>query len=196
MISLPTDTGISFTMSKLLRLFISTVLLVGCASTGPRVTSNINPNTDFSGFATYNFMQPLGTDRPGGIQTPLSTRLISALGREMESRGYRRSDSPDLLVNVFVNTERRMDVRQVPTTTTFHGYRSNRYSTWGGYHTEVREYTKGTLAVDLVDVRNRMLAWEGKALKRLNRSATELSDDQINNAVSAVMAEFPFTAAP
>ena len=183
-------------MFRLLCLITSALLLLGCASTGPTVTTNINPDTDFSKFATYNFMQPLGTDRPGGIQTPLSSNLINALSREMENRGYRRSDTPDLLVNVFVNTERRMDVRQVPTTTTFHGYRHNRYTTWGSYTTEVREYTKGTLAIDLVDVSNRMLAWEGKALKRLNRNATDLTQEQIGNAVSAVMAEFPFIAAP
>ena len=182
-------------MGKLLFLFTSAILLLGCATTGPKVETNINPNTDFTTFATYNFMQPLGTDRPGGIQTPLSSKLINALSREMETRGYRKSDTPDLLVNVFVNTERRMDVRQVPTATTYHGYRHNRYSTWGGYTTEVREYTKGTLAIDLVDVDNRMLAWEGKALKRLNRNATDLTPEQIGNAVAAVMAEFPFIAA-
>ncbi len=183
------------TAIRFLLVFTAAMLVAACTTVGPKVATNTNPNTDFANFATYNFMQPLGTDRPGGIQTPLSSKLINALSMEMELRGYQRSDTPDLLVNVFVNTERRMDVRQVPTVNSYHSYRRNRYSTWGGYTTEVREYTKGTLAIDLIDVDNRMLAWEGKALKRLNRNATELSEEQIANAVSAVMAEYPFIAA-
>lgn len=105
----------------------------------------------------------------------------------MSSRGYQRSDNPDLLINFFVNTERRMDVRQVPAPSTFHGFRFNRYATWGGYRTEVRQYT---LAIDLVDARQKVLAWEGIAQQRLGSSAQQITQEQVDDVVRQVMAEF------
>jgi len=57
-------------------LFIASALalmLAGCASSGPTITINSAPGTDLSNFQTFNFMQPLGTDRDNGARTPMST---------------------------------------------------------------------------------------------------------------------------
>ena len=180
-------------MQRILLTLALAILLVSCASV-PRVSTNENPDADFSSFTTYNFMQPLSTDRPNGVQTPLSAVLVEAMSAEMTNRGYQRSNNPDLLINFFVNTEQRMDVRQVPTSGTFHGYRRNRYSTWGGYRTEVRQYTQGTLAIDLVDAAQNILVWEGVAQQRVGRSTTGLSQEQANDVIGQVMTEFAHTA--
>ena len=177
-------------------MFIGTLALIlaGCASTGPAVTTNSNPATNFAGFSTYNFMRPLSTDRAGGVQTPLSAMLMNAMSREMSNRGYQRADNPDLLINFFVSTEERMNVRQVPTASSFHGHRRGRYSTWGSYRTEVRQYTRGTLAIDLVDANQNMLAWEGIAQQRLGRDAQQITQKQVDEVVLQVMAEFAHVA--
>jgi hypothetical protein len=135
-------------------------------------------------------MQPLNTDRPNGVRTPLSTMLMNAMSREMASRGIEPSDSPGLQVNFFVNTEERLDVRSVPTAGGFHTYRRGRYSTWGGYRTIVREFTRGTLSIDLVDASNRVLVWEGVAQGRLRNDLREVTQDQVDQIVRQVMAEF------
>lgn len=180
-------------LRRMLLIGALALLTAGCAS-APRITTNTNPAIDFASFDTYNFMPVLGTDRPNGVQTPLSAMLTSAMSREMSSRGYQRSDNPDLLINFFVNTERRMDVRQVPAPSTFHGFRFNRYATWGGYRTEVRQYTQGTLAIDLVDARQKVLAWEGIAQQRLGSSAQQITQEQVDDVVRQVMAEFNHSA--
>jgi hypothetical protein len=174
---------------KILLTTVLALLLANCAS-APRVTTNTNPAVDFSGFATYNFMQPLSTDR-SGVQTRLSATLIEAMSAEMTSRGFTRSKNPDLLINFFVVTEERMDVRQVPTASSFHGYRRNRYSTWPNHRTEVRQYTRGTLAVDFVHAAQNILAWEAVAQQRVGRNTTEISQEQANEVMTNVMAEFP-----
>jgi hypothetical protein len=166
------------------------MLLAGCATPGPTITTNANPETVFSSFGTYNFMQPLGTDRPGGVGTPLSTMLSNSMSKEMASRGFQRSDTPDLLINFFVNTEDRMSVRTVPTTSSFHSYRMGRYSTWRGYETRVTNYTQGTLSIDLVDVANNMLAWEGVAENRLRTDVRNVTQEQSDDIVRQVMAQF------
>jgi hypothetical protein len=180
-------------LRRMLLIGVLALLTAGCAS-APRITTNTNPAADFASFDTYNFMPVPGTDRPNGVQTPLSAMLTRAMSREMSSRGFQRSDNPDLLINFFVNTERRMDVRQVPAPSSFHGFRFNRYATWGGYRTEVRQYTQGTLAIDLVDARQKVLAWEGIAQQRLGSSAQQITQEQVDDVVRQVMAEFNHSA--
>ena len=98
-------------MRKLLTIASALVLiLTGCAS-GPTITVNSAPGTDLSSFQTFNFMQPLGTDRSNAARTPMSTMLMNSVSRELTSRGLRQSDSPDLLVDFFVTTADRIDVR-------------------------------------------------------------------------------------
>ena len=169
------------------------LLLAACAS-GPTITTHKSPDMNFSSFGTYGFMQPLSTDRPNGVRTPLSTMLINSMSREMTSRGLEPSDTPDLLVNFFVNTEDRLEVRSVPTATSFHAHRRGRYSTWRGYRNTVHEYTRGTLSIDLVDAANNVLAWEGVAQGRLRNDVREITQEQIDQIVGQVMAELMHSA--
>lgn len=182
-------------MKNLLLTVVLAMLVAGCASS-PRinVATASNPAIDLSGLGSYNFMQPLGTDRPNGVQTPLSAMLMAALDREMTERGFQRSDNPDLLINTFVSVEQQLDVRQVPRSSTFYGRRS-RYSNWGtSTSTQVRQFTQGNLAIDLVDARQNMLAWEGVAQQRLSRNAQSVSAEEVDRVVQAIMAEFPYIA--
>ncbi len=165
-------------------------LLAACASSGPRITTNSSPDADFSGFRTYDFMQPLSTDRPNGVRTPLSTMLIQSMTREMKSKGFEQSDTPDLLVNFLAILEERINVRSVPATSSPRGIRRGRYSTWGGYRTTVREYTRGTLGIDVVDATNNVLIWEGAAQSRSRRNVREVTQEQIDEIVRQLMAEF------
>lgn len=168
---------------------VALLLLGGCAS-GPTIVTNANPNVDISAFSTYNFMQPLGTDRPNGVRTPLSSMLMNSISREMAARGFEQSDNPELLINVFLSTEERMDVRQTPTASSFHGYRGARYSTWGSYTTTVTQYTQGTLAIDLVDAANNVLAWEGTAQARMSGDVREATQQRADEVVSLILTGF------
>ena len=183
-------------MKSLLLTTALALLVIGCASE-PRinVATASNPAIDLAGVRSYNFMQPLGTDRPNGVQTPLSAMLMTALNREMSERGFQRADKPDLLINVFVSTQQQIDVRQVPTSSGFYG-RRGRYSNWGttATTTQVRQYTQGTLAIDLVDARQNMLAWEGIAQQRLSSNPQQASAEEVDRVVRAIMAEFAYIA--
>ena len=152
----------------------------------------MNPAADFSNAGTFNFFDPLDTDR-SGARTPLSIFLMASLTREMEKRGFQKSNSPDLLLNTFVNIEERMDVRTTPTSTSFHSYRMRRYRPWPGYTTTVRRYEVGTLAIDIVVASTNILAWEGVAQGRLRE--TSFTQDQIDAVVGQVMEQFTFSAA-
>jgi hypothetical protein len=172
---------------------LAALILAGCATMGPAVTvtSNANPDKGFESLKTFNFIQPLSTDRSNGARTQISTQLISSMRNELERRGLQQSDSPELLINFYVNTESGMQVRQVRTASSFHHYRRGRYNTWQNYQTIVTQYTQGTLAIDVIYVATNVLAWEGAADGRLRQNLNDFSQDQIDAIVAAVMAEFP-----
>ena len=177
-------------MRKLLTIASALVLiLTGCAS-GPTITVNSAPGTDLSSFQTFNFMQPLGTDRSNGVRTPMSTMLVNSVSRELTSRGLRQSDSPDLLVDFFVTTEDRIDVRT--TSSGMHSVHRSHWSrgccsTWPRYQTTVRQYTEGTLLIDLIDPGKNAMVAEGAAQSRIR--SNEVTQQQMDDVVGQIMAD-------
>jgi len=173
-------------------LFIASALaliLTGCAS-GPTITVNSAPGTDLPSYQTFNFMQPLGTDRDNGARTPMSTMLMNSVSRELTSRGLTQSDSPDILVDFFVTTENRMDIRT--TSSGMHSVHRSHWgvgccTTWPTYHTTVRHYTQGTLLIDLINPAANVLIAEGAAQNRLRSS--EFTQQQSDDVVGQIMAD-------
>ncbi|WP_261280207.1 DUF4136 domain-containing protein [Serratia quinivorans] len=66
----------------------------------------------------------------------------------------------------------------------------------GGYNQTVWSYTEGTLTVDLVDSKKKQLVWRGTASNTLNSDGTPASQTQIQQAVTALFATYPFQAGP
>ena len=165
---------------------VAAMTLAACAS-GPTIVAHTNPGTDWAAFKSYNFFQPLGTDRSGGVRTPLSTRLMASMDREMTARGLTRSDTPDLLVDFVVSAEDRIDVRSTPSHTVHRSHWNRSFNTWPTYNTTVRQYTQGSLIIDLVDPATNWLVAEGGAQNRIN--STEFTQQQIDDIVSQIMAE-------
>jgi hypothetical protein len=169
-----------------------TLILAGCAASGPTIMVNTTPGANLSGFETFNFMQPLGTDRDNGARTPMSSMLMTAMTRELTNRGMTQSDSPGLLVDFFVTTEDRMDVRTTRSSSMHsvhrsHWGRSSGFSTWPSYQTTVRQYTEGTLLVDLIDPAANALVAEGAAQNRIR--SNEITRQQADDIVAQIMTE-------
>ena len=71
---------------------------LGACASGPRTTANADPSVDFSRFKTFGFIDAPGTD--GERYESLETNYLKAsTTRELERRGFRQSDSPDMLIN-------------------------------------------------------------------------------------------------
>jgi hypothetical protein len=171
---------------------LAVLLTAGCAS-GPTIRHNADPGADFSRFQTFAFLDPLSTDR-AGYQSFISQQLVASTERELVARGLRRTDTnPDLLVNFNADLDQRL---RVTTTPTFHGNRFNHhrrgfYNPWPAYQTEVRQYTKGTLGIDVVDAARRQLVWEGFAVGRVTQRTTDNLGPVLDAAVVDILREFP-----
>ena len=169
------------------------LLVTGCAS-GPTIRSNMDTSVDFNRFRTFGFFDPLATDREG-YQSLISQQLVSSAERELVARGLTRTDSnPDILINFSADLDQRLRITQSPATTTssLNRHRRGFYSTWPGYQrTEIRQYTQGTLGIDVVDPARRQLIWEGFAIGRVTQSTTDNLGPVLNDAVVDIFRDFP-----
>jgi hypothetical protein len=174
-------------------------LVLASCSSGPKIFVNQDPNANFSTYKTYNYLEPLGTDERKGYRSVLSNYLISAMDREMQSRGYTKAADPNLWVNFHVYKEEKVRATSTPTMGGYYGYRGGYYGAYrgygGGYDTTVTQYTEGTLNIDIVDNKSDTLVWEGVAVGTITDKVRENLEAAANSVVSEVMVKYPYTAA-
>ena len=167
--------------------------LTACSS-GPRIITNSAPSFNVANYRTFGFFSPLSTDR-GNVQSLESKQLIASATRELEMAGLRRDDAnPELLVNFAITTRETIQSRPSTGASVHHG--RGRYGTWSGYSVgvssnEIVQRTEGTLSVDIVDVSQRQLVWEGAATKRVNESTRRNRDQVLDNAIAEIFKQFP-----
>lgn len=170
------------------------LLMAGCAS-GPDVRGDFDPAADFGRFKTFGFVEQAGTDS-GDARSITTTLLQNAAAREMEARGYVRSDTPDLVINFHGRLEERVDIqsRPAPSMGPTWGYRGWAGSPWGGTEVTTRRYNVGTLVIDLVDLQQRQMVFQGSVQDTVTRQMQQNREQTINDAVAQIFARFPFVA--
>ena len=181
---------------------IATILVVaavasGCA--GDNIRSDYDPTADFSQYNTYNFFADAGPEQTN-YQSFFSQYMVAAISREMEMRGYAKSNDPDLLVNFNAILQEKTDVRTTPAPAYggYYGYRGGFYDPWMGYgygqETHVSQYTEGTFNIDLVDARKKKLVWEAVGTGRISQKMLDELEERVNAGVPKFFAKYPFTA--
>lgn len=168
------------------------MLSVGCTST-PNTFSNSAPGVDFTQFKTFGYFETLSTDNEQ-YQSLVSNFLMVAVAQEFDKRGFTHAADPEVLVNFYIHTQEKVRSRSVPTAGAYYGYRDPFYDPWvgyGGYETRIDQFTEGTLNIDVVDAASNKLIWEGSIVGRVTDADIRNLEQTIDNAVAAVMANFP-----
>ncbi len=176
-------------------------LLLGACSSGLSVRSDIDPAADFSRYTTWNFFDELGIE--GGYNSPIfGEHFRAAITREMNERGYRKSDNPDLLVNVTLRTDDKVRMRSHT-----RPYMSGNYyqrpggayygSSVGvgvGVSSRATKTTEASVFIDLVDNEKDRMSWQGVAVIDANDKVARQLRDAIYTAVNRVFDQYPHTA--
>ena len=180
-------------------LIVLLISLVSACSSGPNIRSDYDSSVDFSNYKTYGFFSPLGIEGPN-YSTIYGSVFREAISREMESRGYTMSEDPDLMINVSARLDDKTKVTQTSTPAYggygYYGYRHGYYSPWAGYgystSTHVSQYTEGTVNIDVVDIAEKRMVFEGVAIGRVkeDRSNEEVRA-AINSGVTEMFANYP-----
>lgn len=171
------------------------VLGAGCASNrAPDTRIDYDKSVDFSVYRTFGFPKETGTDR-GGYSTLVTSYFKSAMSTALEARGYKYAEeNPDLLVNFFMNTRERTEIRPQSSTLGYgyYGYRYGLYDAWPMYEGDrTVTYKVGTINVDIVDAHKKQLIWEGVSEGRMSDEAMANPKVNINAVVTELMRQYP-----
>jgi hypothetical protein len=178
---------------------LATVLFGACAYS-PTILRDTNPAATFGAYKTFGFFSPLATDR-FAYESLLSQHFKDATRRMMESKGYVYSTSaPDLLVNFYVNVEDKQEIRSTSVAPApypgyysgyypggYYGYRTGFYSGFNTVSVETINYKQGTLTIDLIDAKKKLLAWTALAEGRVPSSAIRDPGPAIDKLVTSMM---------
>jgi hypothetical protein len=183
----------------LLTAFLS-LGLAACA-TGFKATYDSDPSHDFSGYQTYAWMSanPMIVGPTNRMPNPLlEPKIMAAIEDGLTTRGYSKVDDPeaaDFVLSFTVGSREEIKVDSYPATYAGYGYRGA--WGWGGPYygvateTQVRQYQKGMLALDVFDVKERRPVFHAVAEKSITDSDRKKLDETVQAAVDAVLAAFP-----
>lgn len=174
------------------------LLLVAACATGLRVSTDMDPRADLTRYGSYAFYEPLAMEQ-SGYSTYLTDQIRASIRREMDARGYRFDPvNPDLRVNFQGIVRERIDVYTIPRTDFgyFYDYRARSYFGFPLWYddTQVRQYTEGTLTVDLVDAARNHLVWTGSAIGRVTQRTAQERVTAADAAIASIFARFPYRA--
>src|SRR5512141_2340315 len=130
-------------------------LAAGCAS-GPDIRADYDKSADFGRYRTYGFVSPATTDTTQ-FKSLATQAMQNAASREMEARGYTRSDTPDLVINFKGKLEEKTDIESTPAPMYgpgwgyggWHGAPYGGYGMYGGSEVTTHRYHVGTLVMDV-----------------------------------------------
>lgn len=178
-------------------LAAASLFVAACAS-GPQLRSDYDPSVDFGRYHTYGFVSstPSPTNGPEFKSLALQT-IQTAAAREMESRGYRPSATPDLLLDFNGQLEDRIDIESTPGPSYGPGWG---YGGWagapwgGGQELRTRHYKVGTLVMDIIDREKRQSVYQGGVEGIVSKKMLQDPRASLTDAVSRVFGGYPFVA--
>jgi len=171
------------------------LVLVSCASKFS-VQSMQDPDADFSAYKTYGFVSLVRTDRKEPF---LSTwqHMKEAVSIEMESRGYVRSETPDILVMLYVDLGEKTRLKESPSPRETLVYRDTYYGYWDGYpgsgdsETHVVRYVEGSIVVTIFEVSRDQFVWEGRIEGIIKGDLIENAQRTTSFAASELFRRYP-----
>ncbi|HET8884860.1 MAG TPA: DUF4136 domain-containing protein [Salinimicrobium sp.] len=169
-----------FKLTPILLLF----LFASCSSV--RVAADYDTQANFDKYNSFAFYKP-GIDK-AEISDLDKKRILRAIESTMLSKGFTKSESPNLLVSIFTKTEDNINI-----------YRNNMgygygwgWSPWywhSGFNT-VNTTTEGTLYIDLIDAESMELVWQGMGTAALTQDV-ERKQERINEIVQEILKKYP-----
>ena len=173
-------------------LFLLVLGLTACASEQVQY-ANSQPSVNFRAYKTYNFMDVTARN-DAAFQGPGTgvALLKQAIARELDRRGYQQAASPDLLVNIGVVTQDKVQTRET-TLRDAPRYIGQRNYHWQSEDVVVGHYEEGTATIEIVDAARQELIWDGAVKSVLTPNEAKLSK-RIDDAVAALFEKYPVPA--
>ena len=159
--------------------------LTACSSI--QVSTDYDSSVNFSQFKTYAFMKSGIDDSP--ISELDKKRILKAVEAELNTKGYTKSDNPQLLVNIFTESQQNVNIN------TYYGswgYRPWGWNPWmyGPGYSSVSVNTEGILFIDILKAENKELIWQGKGSGYLTSNKNK-KEQKIKEFAQKILSELP-----
>lgn len=166
--------------------FLIIILFGSCCSV--RVASDYDKEIDFTTYKSFAFYKT-GIDK-AEISDLDKKRILRAIDADMQSKGFTKSENPDILVSIFTKTKKNVNIYQNNMGWGYGWGWSPWY--WGGNFNNVSTNTEGTLYIDLIDAKKKELIWQGIGSASLTTDVNK-KQEKINKIVTAILAKYPPT---
>ena len=167
-----------------------TSLVILCTLASCSTTPSVTVKTDYDHSATFGKYHTYAVDAaPAGLSATGNAALQSALRSSLAGRGFTEAGrNADLYIVATVFTKEKLHSMPVAG----YSYYPSMYGRYmGGWamHTEVQQYTEGSLVLDFVDRRTRKLVFRG--LGQAAVGGSERNAAAIQEAVTKIVAAYP-----
>jgi len=174
----------------LLSLLLSALLLHGCA--GKKISFDYDSSTDFSQIKTYQW-DPQPSAGFAKANPLIHKRIISAIDKNLESRGLKPSDSADMTISYRLSLEKKLSSSPVSMGIGMSVGKSNRGHISVSSGNRLKEVTEGTLVIDMISNPDKTLIWRAMSSQKISRKASsaEKSESRINSIVYDMLVNYP-----
>jgi len=185
---------------SLLAVLIASLALSAC-SPSVKVRSDVAPDVNMSQFQTYDYFSQMGVEGEN-YSNLLGQHFRDAIDTELNMRGLKRSDAPQLQVNVSIGAKDKVKVNTYHDPYVYgghygyrgHGYYGSPYYGGGGTRTSVHQYTEANVYIDMVDSSEHKLIWQGVATFTVTDKMQENIRETVQMTVNSVFEQFPIPA--
>ena len=176
-------------------------LLLGACAPSVKVRSDTDPGVNMRQYQSFDFFSQMGIEGDN-YSNLLGQHFRDAISGQMEARGYTKSSSPQLQVNVSIGAEEKIRVNTYQDPYLYggyygragYGYMGSPWAYPAATQTTVTQYTEANVYIDMVDASQHKLVWQGVATFTLTDKMQEKMRETVFNTVDKVFAKFPVPA--
>lgn len=156
--------------------------LISCSSV--RVNADYDKKANFSAYKSYAYFKS-GIDK-AEISDLDKKRILYAIDDAMATKGFAKSETPDLLISIFTKEREVVDVYQ----NYGFGWGWGWGPGWGMGYSRAITTPEGTLFIDIIDAKTKELIWQGQGTGYLS-SNTDKKEERIREFVSKILEQYP-----
>jgi hypothetical protein len=180
-------------MIRKIRITLSliSVMVATSCETPIKVTTDYDKSVNFSRYTTFAMLTLNEKDQ--SISQLNANRILKAVKTQMLAKGFEEDTaSPDMKVNVVTIMTNKQEISANTNNYGYGGaYRPYGWGAGSGYTTvDVKDYTDGSLIVEVIDASNNQLIWEGVGNKDID-GPSKNPDETIPAAIAKIMKDFP-----
>ncbi len=183
-------------MKQVSFMLLMAVTFCACSTTKVLKTEQAD-NVDFTKYKTYNFYELTASGDTISANYPKNVALLEkAITAQLQQRGYTQSSSnPDLLINIGIVVQEKIQTRQTDFRTDAPKYIGQRNYSWKSEEIETGRYREGTVTLHVVEAAQHKLIWKS-GISDIIPEKESKTESVINEGIRKLFLKYPVSPKP